>query len=263
MTLSVNRIDGVNWVGLQTLIKREVSRFMSVSAQTIIGPVVTLLLYFMIFSVSIGHTTTPVPGVTYLMFLAPGLVMMSMVQNAFANTSSSLMIAKIQGSIVDVLLPPLSALELLIGFLVGGVVRGLVVGLTCTIVMMLLVDLPLPHLGLLLTFAILGNAMMASLGIIGGLWAQKFDHIAALTNFVVTPLTFLSGTFYAIQQLPPFWQGVAHLNPFHHMIDGYRAAYTGVVETDLLLAVGSLVFFNILLFIVAWRMLYTGYRTKS
>lgn len=263
MLLIANRITGVNWVGLKTLIYREIARFMSVATQTLIGPTVTLILYFMIFSVSIGNQHMPVPGIPYLIFLGPGLIMMTMVQNAFANTSSSLVIAKIQGSIVDVLLPPLSALELLVGFVVGGLVRGLMVGVVCTLAVMFFVHMPFPHLGLLLGFAVLGNMMMAVSGVIGGLWAQKFDQIAAITNFIVTPLTFLSGTFYAVGQLPPFWQRVAYFNPFHHMIDGYRAAYTGVFETDLLLALVSLIGCNIVLFIIAWRMLYTGYRTKT
>lgn len=261
--LIVREIHGVNWIGLYTLIRREVLRFLSVWMQTVVGPITTLLLYFMVFSVAVGDAHTPVPGQAYMLFLAPGLIMMTMVQNAFANTSSSITIAKVQGSIIDILMPPLSAIELLLGFVIGGVLRGLMVGVVSTAVVMCFVHLPMPHIGLLLGFAVLGNMMLALLGVLGGLWSQKFDHLAAVTNFIITPLTFLSGTFYSVQQLPPFWQGIAHVNPFHHMIDGYRAAYTGAVETDLTLAFISLISCNVILFGVAWRMLYTGYRTKQ
>jgi ABC-2 type transport system permease protein len=257
------RIETINWVGLMTLIHREVARFMAVWIQTLVGPMTTLLLYFMVFAVAMDGQSSHVPGASYLHFLAPGLVMMTMMQNAFANTSSSLVIAKVQGSIVDILMPPLSSFELLVGLMVGGIIRGLMVGLAGTITVMMFVGLPLPNLFMLFGFALLGCSLLSVMGIIAGLWSQKFDHIAAVTNFIITPMTFLSGTFYAITQLPPFWQKLAHFNPFHHMIDGYRAAYTGVMETDMTLAMITLIISNIALFMLAWWMLYTGYRTRQ
>jgi ABC-2 type transport system permease protein len=219
--------SGINWRGLWTLYLREVQRFLKVGMQTIAAPVVTTLLFLAIFLFAMGGQQRTIAGVPFLAFLAPGLIMMAMVQNAFANTTSSLMIAKFQGSIVDLLMPPLSPMELTLGLALGGVTRGLFVGLVVAAAMALVVPLGLHDPGLALFHAFAAALMMSVLGIIAAIWADKFDHIAAVTNFIVTPLSFLSGTFYSIRQLPPAWQEATLWNPFFYMIDGFRAGFIG------------------------------------
>lgn len=255
-------LKGINWIGLQTLIKKEVGRFMNVYMQTVLAPLVTLGLYFMVFSLSIGSSHT-VMGVPYMYFLAPGLLMMTMIQNSFSNSSSSLIIAKVQGNIVDVLMPPLSASELLIGYVSGALIRSLMIGTLGVILMVIFLKLPIANIGVVLLFAVLGNLMMGTLGIAGGLWADKFDHLAALTNFIVTPLTFLSGTFYALSALPPMWQKVAVFNPFFYIIDGFRAGFIGSAEADLGAGILLLVVCNIILLGLAWWILKSGYKIKA
>ena len=257
------RIGAINWIGLQTLVKKEVGRFLAVYTQTIIAPVITALLYYTIFALAFGQVRPDVDGVPYMQFLAPGLIMMTMVQNAFANTSSSMVIAKVQGNIVDVLIPPVGATELYIGYITGGVIRGLLVGLVGCIALSPFVSM-VPHAPLqVLAFAVLGTMMLSSLGLAGGVWSQKFDHIAAVTNFIVVPLTFLSGTFYSVQTLPAGWQVAAHFNPFFHMIDGFRSGFTGQSDGHLGLGLAVLVIVNVLLAGLCIGILKTGYRLKS
>lgn len=261
--LKARRIDGVNWIGLQTLIGKEVGRFINVYTQTVVAPVVTTLLYYAIFALAFGGVARSVGNIPYLEFLAPGLIMMTMVQNAFANTSSSIVIAKVQGNIVDVLLPPISPAELYIGYMVGGVLRGLVVGAVCALAIWAVVGINLHAVWAVLAFGVLGNMMLSSLGLAAGIWSQKFDHIAAVTNFVVMPMTFLSGTFYSIQQLPAFWQTIVHYNPFFHMIDGFRYGFTGHADGSLVTGLIVLTVINIALAALTYRMVSTGYKIKS
>lgn len=249
-----------NWIGVMTLIQKEVGRFLNVYMQTIVAPVITLMMFFTVFSLSFKqHAGIEISG---LMFLAPGLLMMTMVQNAFANPASSLIIAKVQGNIVDVLMPPLAAWEILLGLLVGALLRCLLIGILGYIMMRLIMPLHVIDFGLVIGFGVLGNIMLAALGIIAGLWAEKFDHMATITNFVVTPLTFLSGTFYALSALPEFWQGIAKLNPFFYMIDGFRAGFIGFSETDHVVGFILIAILDIVLIGTAWIMLRTGYKTK-
>ena len=210
-------------MGLQTLIKREVGRFLSVYTQTVIAPVITTLLYYTIFALAFGGIARQIGGVPFLDFLAPGLIIMTMIQNAFANTSSSVVISKVQGNIVDVLMPPLSDFEILTGYVVGAVTRGLTVGIATGLVVSLFVPLAVISWWKVIAFALLGTMMLGLLGLAGGIWSEKFDHIAAFTNFVITPLTFLSGTFYSVDSLPGIWKSLAYYNPFFYMIDGFRS----------------------------------------
>jgi ABC-2 type transport system permease protein len=256
-------IGRVNTIGLMTMVKKEVGRFMAVYTQTIAAPVITALLYYTIFALAFGGLRQSVNGVSYMEFLAPGLIMMTMVQNAFANTSSSMVIAKVQGNIVDVLIPPLSATELYIGYVTGGIIRGLMVGIACCVTIAFFVPLHMHAPLQILAFAVLGCMMLASLGLAGGIWSQKFDHLAAVTNFIVTPLTFLSGTFYSIQNLPPAWQEVAHFNPFFHMIDGFRAGFIGEPDGHIGFGLGVLIVCNVVLSALCLWMLKTGYKIKS
>lgn len=261
--LRAREIKGINTVGLYTLIRREISRFVVVYAQTIITPVVTTLLFYTVFALAFGGISKEIGGIPFLQFLAPGLIMMSMVQNAFANTSSSLIIAKVQGNIVDILMPPLSSGELLAGFLIGGLARGLAVGVVSILVMSLFLSLPVSSVGLIILFAVLGNSLMSVLGIIGGVIAHKFDHLAAFTNFFVMPMTFLSGTFYSVESLPGYWKLLAHANPFFYMIDGFRAGFIGHADGDIATGIALLVAANVVLCAVTYWMLRTGYRIKS
>ncbi len=255
-------IGHVNWVGAWTLYKKEVFRFLKVATQTIAAPVVTTLLFFAIFSLALGGIVRMVGDVPFLQFLAPGLIMMAMVQNAFANTSSSVVIAKVQGNIVDVLMPPLSPAELAVAYVAGGVTRGLLVGFVT-----FLAILPFTGLGIhdplfILFHGVAASMMLSLLGMIGGIWSEKFDHIAAVTNFVVTPLAFLSGTFYTIDRLPETWQVIAHANPFFYMIDGFRYGFIGISDGTLGAGLMVMTACNLALWGLVLRMLTTGYKLK-
>ena len=260
-------IGRVNWIGFWTLLMKEVRRFVKVYMQTIAAPVVTTLLFYVVFSLSMGGGAGSAPrlidGVPFFNFLAPGLIMMGMSQNAFANTSSSVMIGKVQGNIVDVLMTPISPLELALAWVLGGVVRGLVVGLVTALVMDLLLPIRIHDLGAVLGFAVLGTMLLSLLGVIGAIWADKFDHIAAVTNFIVTPLTFLSGTFYSVDKFPPTLRFHSHLNPFFYMIDGFRYGFIGHADASLLKGAIVLIVLNLILWIATLRMLVTGYKLKS
>lgn len=253
----------MNTIGLYTLVKKEVGRFANVYLQTVIAPVITSLLFFCVFALAFGGANRVISDMPYLEFLAPGLIMMTMVQNAFANTSSSIIIAKVQGNIVDVLMPPLSSFELFTGYLAGGILRGLIIGFVGGLILSFFVNMPFENVPLVIAFSVLGTALLSSLGILGGMWAEKFDHLAAITNFLVTPLTFLSGTFYSIRQLPDFWENLAHYNPFFYMIDGFRAGVIGYAETDIGTGLIVLFFANIFLFAMGLWLIQSGYKIKS
>jgi ABC-2 type transport system permease protein len=203
-----------------------------VVVQTVVAPVVTALLYLLIFSHVLEAHVEVYPGVSYSSFLVPGLVMMSMLQNAFANSSSSLIQSKMQGNIVFVLLPPLSYLEFFLAYLGAAILRGLVVGLGVWGVTLWFATLQMPHPGWLLAYGLLACAIMGALGILAGIWAEKYDQLAAFQNFLILPLTFLSGVFYSIHSLPPFWQAVSHANPVFYLIDGFRYAFVGHSDSD-------------------------------
>jgi ABC-2 type transport system permease protein len=257
------RIGAVNWLGLWTLYLKEVQRFIAVKTQAIIAPVVTTLLFLAVFSLALGRAVEMVNGVPFARFLAPGLVMMAMVQNAFANTSSSLVVSKVQGNIVDILMPPLSPAELTVGIALGGTTRGLVVGTATLAGMRVFVEFGIHDAFFVLFHAFAASLMLSLLGMIGGIWADKFDHMAAVTNFVITPFAFLSGTFYSIQRLPGFFQTLAHLNPFFYMIDGFRYGFTGVTDTAPMLGVAVMLAIDTVLALVCWRLFATGYKLKA
>lgn len=259
------KISWINTVGLITLIQREVRRFLNVYMQTVIAPLVTLFLYFIVFSIALGGGAEgrQILGVQYMHFLAPGLLMMTMAQNAFSNSSSSLIIAKVQGNIVDILMPPLASWEILVGMIIGAVLRGMLIGIIGGIILFSFVGIPVHNLGYIILFGFMGNMMMASLGIVAGLWAEKFDHLATVTNFLITPMTFLAGTFYALTALPSVWQKIALLNPFFYMIDGFRAGFIGVAEAPLLFGTFLMLCFTIVMIALAALLLKTGYKIKS
>lgn len=257
------KIGMVNSIGFFTLVRREVDRFLNVYTQTIIAPVVTTLLFYAIFALAFGGAARQMGRLPFLEFLAPGLIMMTMVQNAFANTSSSIVISKVQGNIVDILMPPLSSLELYIGFTIGAVLRGLLVGVVTGAAMGLFVTLHVHSVLFIAVYAFLGTMLLGSLGLAAGLWSEKFDHIAAVTNFIVTPLTFLSGTFYSIGDLPGIWQGIARYNPFFYMIDGFRYGFIGHADGNPVLGIAVLIALNAFLAVMSYMMLRSGYKIKS
>jgi ABC-2 type transport system permease protein len=256
-------IGAVNWRGLWTLYMKEVRRFLNVFTQTILAPMVTTLLFLAIFTLALGRSVESLGGVSFAQFLAPGLIMMAIMQNAFANTSSSLVIAKVQGNIVDLLMPPLSGTEQTLGIAGGGVTRGLMVGLAVGLAMWIFVPVRVHDPWLLVYFAVNASLMLSLLGMVGGIWSEKFDHIAAVTNFVITPLSFLSGTFYSIERLPDDWQLVALLNPFFYLIDGFRYGFIGHADGSLVVGMLVVLAVNAGLWALVHRMLVVGYRLKA
>jgi len=259
----LRRFGVVNWVGLWTLYRREVRRFLKVFTQTVAAPVVTTLLFLAIFLLALGGGGRVVAGAPYVEFLVPGLLMMAITQNAFANTSSSLMIAKMQRSIEDMLMPPLSPAEITLGLALGGATRGAVVGVTVGLALLPFVHIHLAEPWAVVYFGLTASLLLSLLGVVGGLWAEKFDHIAAVTNFVVMPLTFLSGTFYSVEQLPASWRAVAHANPFFYMIDGFRYGFTGHAEGALLVGVLLMATIDALLLALCHRLFVRGYKLKA
>ena len=250
-------------VGAWTLFKKELLRFWKVSFQTVAAPVITALLYLLIFSHVLRSHVEIYPGVDYTVFLIPGLIMMSLLQNAFANSSSSLIQSKVMGNIIFILITPISYLEFFLAFLAASIIRGVCVGFCIYLVSTLFIDLPLEHPWIILAFAFLGSAMLGAFGIIAGLWAEKFDQMAAFQNFVIMPLSFLSGVFYSIHSLPPFWQKVSHLNPFFYMIDGFRFGFFGVGDISPWLSLSIVVFSLLVLSIITILMLRAGYKLRG
>ncbi len=249
-------------IGFQTLFIKEVLRFYKVGFQTIASPVITSVLYLLIFAHVMSASSAAFPGVTYKQFLIPGLAMMSILQNAFANTSSSLIQSKITGNILFILLPPLSHWNFFGAYVLAAMVRALAVGVGVFLVGVFMADIPI-HNGLwIVTFAILASALLGSLGMIAGLWADKFDQMAAFQNFVIMPLTFLSGVFYSIHSLPPFWQTLSHLNPFFYMIDGFRYGFFGKSDVSVWLSLSVTGFSFLCLSAFTLHLLKSGYKLR-
>ncbi len=251
--------------GWPTLLYKELLRFWKVSFQTILAPVLTALLYLLIFSHVLEANVSVFEGkVRYTAFLIPGLVMMSVLQNAFANSSSSLIQSKLTGNLIFVLLPPLSPLDLYLAYVVGAMVRGIVVGLGVFAITLLFVPslALLPHPFWALGFALLGSAILGTLGLVAGIWAEKFDQLSAFQNFVIVPLTFLSGVFYSIHSLPPFWQALSHINPFFYMIDGFRYGFFGLSDVAPLLSLAIVGTCSLALGVLALVLLQRGWKLR-
>jgi ABC-2 type transport system permease protein len=260
-------LKGVNWGGLKTLYIKEVRRFFKVQMQTVWAPAITTLLYLAIFTVALGRGGRTVPGtdIPYATFIAPGLIVMAMMQNAFANASFSLLVGKIQGNIVDYLMPPLSTGELIAGLIGAAVTRAFLVGFAVWLAMLLWpgvsVDMRRPEL--VFWFGMMGALLLSFLGLLTSLWADKFDHAAAVTNFVVTPLSLLSGTFYSVKQLAPTFQKISHANPFFYVISGFRAGFLGMSDSPLLVGALGLLVLNIVLWAVCYQLLKSGWKIKN
>jgi ABC-2 type transport system permease protein len=254
----------VNSYGVWTLYSKEVRRFLKVYTQTLVAPCVTTLLYLAVFVVAIGVNGRTLLGVPFPDFIAPGLIIMTMIQNSFANSSSSIIIGKVQGSIIDILMPPLSPGELVTAYVCGAVTRALLVGVVVCLAVLLLpgVDLHIHNIGIILFFGIMGAALLSLMGVITGLWAEKFDHTAAITNFVVQPLSMLSGTFYTLDRLPGLWAKLSHFNPFFHIIDGFRFGFIGASDAPLLPGAIMLLVLNTLLWFACVQLFRSGWRTR-
>ena len=248
--------------GFRTLFYKELLRFWKVSFQTVLAPVITALLYLTIFGHALRGHVQVYPGVEYTSFLIPGLVMMSVLQNAFANSSSSLIQSKITGNLVFVLLPPLSHYEMFGAYVLAAVARGLAVGFGVFIVTIWFVPLSFTAPLYIILFAIFGAAILGTLGLIAGIWAEKFDQLAAFQNFLIMPLTFLSGVFYSTHTLPPGWREASRLNPFFYMIDGFRYGFFGMSDINPLVSLAIVAGFFVVLAVVAMRMLASGYKLR-
>ena len=249
--------------GLATLFRKELLRFWKVSVQTVAAPVLSSLLYLIIFSHAMSAHMKVFGSVPYTAFLIPGLAMMSVLQNAFANTSSSLIQSKITGNLVFVLLSPLKSWELFAGYVAASVVRGLAVGLGLILVALWFVPLEFQHPLWVVVFAVLGASMLASLGLIAGIWAEKFDQMAAFQNFIIVPATFLSGVFYSVRSLPPFWMAVSHLNPFFYLVDGFRYGFFGAADVSPWLSLLAALIGNAVCGGIAWAWLHRGYKLRN
>ena len=259
----VRRIGLVNWLGVRTLYLKEVQRFLKVGMQTVAAPVVTTLVFLAIFTLAFGQGRPAIQGVPFEVFLAPGLIMMAVLQNAFANTSSSIMISKVQGNIVDILMPPLSAGEVTFAVVMGGVTRGLIVGVVTAATIVPFVPLRVEHVWALLYYGTAASVLMSALGVLCGIWADKFDHMAAVTNFVITPLSFLSGTFYSVDQLPEPFRTVSHLNPFFFLIDGFRYGVIGRADGVLLWGGAAIFLLSAGLWFLCYRLFARGWKLKA
>ncbi len=251
-----------NYLCFFTLVRKEVSRFLKVGIQTIIGPTISSLLFLAVFSLALGRSVKIINGIELSYFIAPGLIMMTMLQNSFANSASSIGQSKFQGNIVDILMAPLNNLELALGYILGSVCRGIICGIVTFLGVLLFIPLKIYSYPALIFFTFMGCIMMGSLGTIVGIWADKWDQQQGITNFIVLPLTFLSGTFYSISRLPEFWQNVSLLNPFFYNIDGFRYAFTGISDSSLNNGIIYLIIINILLVTSCYLLFRNGYKIK-
>jgi ABC-2 type transport system permease protein len=250
-------------IGFRTLLLKEVLRFWKVGFQTVAAPVITAILYLLIFAHVMSSSNAAFAGVTYEQFLIPGLAMMSMLQNAFANTSSSLIQSKITGNILFILLPPLSHWNFFGAYVIAALIRALAVGFGVFLVGIFMAHIPIFNLAWIIVFAVLGSGLLGALGMIAGLWADKFDQMAAFQNFIIMPLTFLSGVFYSIHSLPQFWQTVSHLNPFFYMIDGFRYGFFGKSDVSVWISFAVTSFAFCCLSAFTLHLLKSGYKLRQ
>jgi ABC-2 type transport system permease protein len=257
------RFGSINWIGLWTLYKKEVLRFLAVWIQTIVSPIITSLLFLLVLSLAIGDARGNVLGVSFINFLAPGLIAMQVIQQAFSHSASSFMIKKIDGSIVDILYAPLSDGEVTFAIIFSAVTRSLIIAIISIMTFYFLIGIKINNFLLLFVFTFLSSFILGATGMIAGLWAEKFDHMATVTNFIIIPLSFLSGTFYTLDKLPEFLQMISKANPFFYMIDGFRAACIGISDSSILFGTIYLSVLSLMLWVIAYMLFKKGYKTKS
>jgi len=251
------------FLSLWSLFIKEVMRFIKVGIQTVIGPAISSLLFLAVFSLALGRSVETINGVPFAYFIAPGLIMMTMLQNAFSNAASSIGQAKFQGNIVDILMSPLSDIELTVGYISGSIVRGIVCGLVTFFAIVFFIPITIYSYTALIYYALMGTLMMGTLGTMVGIWADKWDQQQGITNFIVLPMTFLSGTFYSISRLPEFWKNFAVYNPFFYNIDGFRYAFIGKSDSSLVIGGTFILILNIILVFLCYLMFRSGYKLKS
>ena len=257
------RFGLINWIGAWTLYKKEVLRFLAVWMQTIFSPIVTSLLFLLVLSLAIGGDRENVLGVPFILFLAPGLIAMQVIQQAFSHSASSFMIKKIDGSIVDILYAPLSAGEVTIAIILSAVTRSLFIAIISILVFYFIIEIKITNYLTLIAFTFLSSFILGAVGMISGLWAEKFDHMATVTNFVIVPLSFLSGTFYTIDKLPNFLQTVSKINPFFYMIDGFRYSFIDKSDSHIYFGMIYLLALSVILCSIAYLLFKNGYKIKS
>lgn len=253
----------INWFGATTLLKKEVWRFLKVYHQTLFSPVVNIMLFLAVFSLSVGNHVEKIGEVPFPVFVSAGLIMMAAMQNSFANSSSSIVMGKVMGHFIDYLIPPLGAFELLFAFTVGALLRGICVAITASIAISFFVKITIFSTIAILFYLIFACMFLAMLGVLCGIVSETFDHMSAITSYVITPLTFLSGTFYSTQSLPEFWRNIAHFNPFFYMIDGFRYAITGQHDGNLAIGVSYILAINFILLTTLYIMLSKSYKLRS
>ena len=257
------RFGFINWVGAWTLYKKEVLRFLIVWIQTIFSPLISSLLFLLVLSLAIGADRGDILGVPFITFLAPGLISMQVIQQSFSHSSSSFMIGKIQGNILDLLYAPLSAAEVTVSISLAAVTRSVMIAAVSIIVFKLIIKIEITNYLLLIIFTLLSSFILGNIGIIAGLWAEKFDHMATVTNFVIVPLSFLSGTFYSIDRLPEFLQIVSKANPFFYMIDGFRYSFIGQADGSITIGLVYLTILSVVSWFITYLLYKNGYKIKS
>ena len=261
--IGTRRFGLINWVGAWTLYQKEVLRFLNVWAQTLFSPLISSLLFLLVLSLAIGAERGDVLGVSFIAFLAPGLISMQVIQQSFSHSSSSFMISKIQGNIVDLLYAPLSAAEVTIAVSLAAVTRAAMIAIISIITFMLLIEIKITNYFTLIAFTFLSSFILGNVGIIAGLWAEKFDNMATVTNFVIVPLSFLSGTFYTIDRLPNFLQTISEFNPFFYMIDGFRYSFIGQADGSITIGLIYLIILSFATWFVTYLLYKKGYKIKS
>jgi len=265
--VGVRRFGRFNTLGVWTLYKKEVQRFMKVAGQTVFGPLAMCVLFLAVFTLALSRFKAGVPmgdtEIALATFIAPGLIMMQVLQNAFANTSSSLLISKVQGNVVDILMPPLSPGELAFCFALGAATRGVMVAFVCAAGVWWFADLSIHNVFAVAFFCVGGALIMAQIGLVAGIWAEKFDNLATITNFVILPLTFLSGTFYSVKNFPDWLEEASHYNPFFYFIDGFRYGFIGEADGNVWIGVAVVLVLNVVLAYVSWDVFRRGWRLKA
>ncbi len=253
----------MNVIGTWTLFQRETRRFLRVKMQTIVAPALTAILYLLVFRYAMGDRQVPSLDIDYFTFLIPGLMMMAMLQNAFANTSSSMVVGKVMNVYVFLLMAPISSFEAILAFLSAAVLRAMIVGSVLLVILMPFSDMSISHLWMVLFYGVCGSLIMGSLGLIVGMWSKSFDDMAMVTNFIIMPLTFLSGVFYSVSQLPAFWQKVNAWNPFFYLVDGFRHGFIAMGDSDPMQSVLAVLVVTIASVVGAWYLWHQGWKLKD
>jgi ABC-2 type transport system permease protein len=261
--IGVRRFGFINWIGFWSLWLKECNRFMAVWQQTLLSPLVSSLLFLSVLSLALGNNRGDVLGYSFISFLAPGLIAMSILTQSFSHSVSSLMIGKIQGNIVDMLYAPLSALEVSMAIILAAMTRSFLIAIISILVFSLIVEIPINNIFYIIIFGFLSSFILGSLGFITGLWAEKFDHTATVTNFIITPLSFLSGVFYSIDKLPKLFQTISHINPFFYMIDGFRYGFLGVSDGSISFGIIYLTILGFIMWFISFYLYKKGYKIKS